>query len=191
MFDITNIPQKRTRTREVKDATGKRVRTKEEYWGVRPVSVVIGFDRFSHYFLDALIISALNFVIAVMLNAASSAPFPLSAGLVLALAFTPTGWLVVFAYYLFFEWKFGTTPGKMVFGKVVLTKKGEAPDVQTTLIRTLIRFIPFEAFSCFSDRGWHDQWSETFVVSKAEKDAILAALAEANQKAAEHAQQNH
>ncbi len=189
MFDITNIPQKRTRTREVKDADGKRVRTKEDYWGVRPVVVIIGFERFSHYFLDAIIIMAIDFLIVIVMNAVAASPLGLSATVILGVAFAPTGWLVVFAYYSFFEWKFGSTPGKMVFGRVVLMKNGTLPDAQTALTRSLVRFIPFEAFSCFNDRGWHDRFSDTYVVSKGERDAILVALADANRRAAENAEQ--
>jgi uncharacterized RDD family membrane protein YckC len=191
MFDITNIPQRRIRTREVKDASGQRVRTKEEYWGVRPVKVITGSERFSHFFVDALIVSVLSNMVTLLLGLFSGAQVAFSLGVAVAVMLTPSGWLIAFAYYAFFEWRLGTTPGKMLFGRVVLTRKGEAPDVQTTLIRSLIRFIPFEAFSCFSDRGWHDRWSDTFVVSKEERDAIVKALAHAHQKAAEFQAQQH
>lgn len=40
------------------------------------------------------------------------------------------------------------------------------------MIRTLARFIPFEAFSCIGGRSWHDRFSETFVVDDAEAAAI-------------------
>jgi uncharacterized RDD family membrane protein YckC len=189
MFDITNIPQKRTRTREVKDASGKRVRTKEDYWGVRPVNVIMGFERFSHYFVDAIIIMAVDFLIAILMNVLASSPLGFSISLFFGFAFAPTGWLVVFAYYSLFEWKFASTPGKMIFGRVVMMKKGTPPDTQAALTRSLVRFIPFEAFSCFSDRGWHDRFTDTYVVSKEERDAILVALNDANQKASEQVQQ--
>ncbi len=191
MFDITNIPQRRTRTREVKDATGKRVRTKEDYWGVRPVKVITGFERFSHFFVDALILSVLNSGIGMVLPIISASGVHESYSVTMALAYTitPTGWLIAFAFYSFFEWKFASTPGKMIFGRVVMMKKGTPPDPQTALTRSLIRFIPFEAFSCFSDRGWHDRFTDTVVVSKKERDEILVALADANQKASEHATQ--
>lgn len=186
MFDITNIPQKRVRSRESRDASGKLVRTKEEYWSVRPVKVVTGFERFSHYFLDLLIISALSMLLSLVMNVISSAGLPWSFAFAFQLLFNATGFLLGFGYYMFFEWKFGTTPGKMAFGKVVLMKKGTPPDAQAAFTRSLIRLIPFEAFSCFSDRGWHDQWSETYVVSKEERDAILLALADANEKAKQY-----
>ena len=29
--------------------------------------------------------------------------------------------------------------------------------------------VTIEAFSCFGERGWHDQWSKTYVVKRSEK----------------------
>ena len=188
-FDITNIPQKRVRTREVKDASGKRVRTQEEYWSVRPVNVITGGERFLHALLDSFIIAAVESVVSTIVIGLATSSFTFSFALVLGSFFTPTGWIVTYLYYMLCEWKFGSTPGKMVFGRVVIDKNGVKPDLQTLAARTLIRFIPFEAFSCLSDRGWHDKWSETFVVHKDEAKILLQELQKANQKAEEFSAQ--
>lgn len=187
-IDITNIPKRKTRTREVKDATGKRVRIKEDYWGVRPVKVVYGFDRFSHAFVDWLAITLINTAVSFVMYLVSELSFPFSIflSIMLGVLFTPTGWFIAFAYYAIFEWKFASTPGKMLFKRTILMKSGAPPDPQTTLIRTLVRFLPFETFSCFSDRGWHDRFSESYVVSIEERDEILAAMAEAKANATEN-----
>jgi len=72
---------------------------------------------------------------------------------------------VVLAYYPFFETAYGRTPGKWVTKTRVVTVDDERPTLRHILIRTLVRFIPFEPFSfLFSARGWHDRWSETRVV---------------------------
>jgi hypothetical protein len=46
-----------------------------------------------------------------------------------------------------------------------VTLDGSKPGLRTILLRTLCRFIPFEPFSFFGERGWHDGLSDTLVVS--------------------------
>jgi uncharacterized RDD family membrane protein YckC len=46
-------------------------------------------------------------------------------------------------------------------------KDGSKPNVYTIIKRTLCRFIPFEIFTFLgSKRGWHDVFSNTYVVKK-------------------------
>jgi uncharacterized RDD family membrane protein YckC len=71
---------------------------------------------------------------------------------------------VLSVYYIFFEGIWARTPGKLVFGTVVITESGGKPSIVQVIGRTLCRFIPFEAFSCLSDRGWHDSIPKTRVV---------------------------
>jgi uncharacterized RDD family membrane protein YckC len=58
------------------------------------------------------------------------------------------------------------TPGKWVFGTVVVNESGGKPSFGRVLKRTFSRFIPFEPFSFFGERGWHDSLSDTLVVRK-------------------------
>ncbi len=74
-------------------------------------------------------------------------------------------------FYFLFEMVTGSTPGKMIFGRVVINEYAEKPDAGTIAIRTISRWVPFDGFSCLADRGWHDRWSGTFVVNK--KEAAL------------------
>lgn len=76
------------------------------------------------------------------------------------------GTLIMFSYYTFFEGIWARTPGKLVFGTVVVTDKGSKPSLGTVIKRTLCRFIPFEPLSFFGPRGWHDGISATRVVRK-------------------------
>lgn len=46
----------------------------------------------------------------------------------------------------------------------------------TTLLRTISRYVPFEAFSCFGERGWHDTWSKTYVVKRTERNELKKLL---------------
>jgi uncharacterized RDD family membrane protein YckC len=66
------------------------------------------------------------------------------------------------------EYFFQQTIGKMITGYIVINKFAQKPDFRTCLLRALIRYVPFEAFSCLSSpsRGWHDKWSGTYVVAK-------------------------
>ena len=74
------------------------------------------------------------------------------------------GGLLIVAYYVFFEGLWGRTPGKLLFGTTVVNEAGGKPTIGQVFGRTLCRFIPFEAFSFFGKRGWHDSISKTQVV---------------------------
>lgn len=56
------------------------------------------------------------------------------------------------------------TVGKIITGSKVVMADGSKPEPRTIVIRALCRFIPFEPFSFFGDRGWHDSITETYVV---------------------------
>ncbi|MCT4587476.1 MAG: RDD family protein [Carboxylicivirga sp.] len=79
------------------------------------------------------------------------------------------GYLIIiistFIYYLFFESLTGRTPGKMITKTIVIDQNGHKPNFTTILLRTLCRFIPFNAFSfLIAENGWHDAFSKTKVV---------------------------
>jgi uncharacterized RDD family membrane protein YckC len=48
----------------------------------------------------------------------------------------------------------------------VVTENGDKPSFGIVLLRTLIRFVPFEPFSILSasTKMWHDTWTKTTVV---------------------------
>lgn len=68
------------------------------------------------------------------------------------------------AYYVFFEGIWTRTPGKWLFGTVVISEDGGKPGIGQVLGRTACRFIPFEVFSTFTGRPWHDRLPKTRVV---------------------------
>lgn len=75
--------------------------------------------------------------------------------------------LIIFAlYYFFLELFFGQTIGKLITGTRVVMRNGDKANEGALFIRTLIRFVPFEAFSFSGKRpvGWHDDWSKTIVI---------------------------
>lgn len=68
-------------------------------------------------------------------------------------------------YYIICEFFFQKTLGKVFTQSIVVNEYGEKPDLKTIVVRTVIRFIPFEPLSFISgNRGWHDKWSKTFVI---------------------------
>ncbi|HYE80289.1 MAG TPA: RDD family protein [bacterium] len=77
------------------------------------------------------------------------------------------------AYYTFFEALFYRTPGKMVTGTRVMTLDGDDPDLRTVILRSLTRLVPFEMFSFLGNlnEGWHDRWTNTCVVRRADEPA--------------------
>lgn len=182
MRKITEIPVTRYRTVEEKDASGKRVRRKLPYTAARNVAVTSDGKRLLHHLIDVILIqliaSAFNFGFAMAMM-----PVVESSGekLQVAISLFTFNWVfftVIGAYYILFEHFLGKTPGKLITRTRVINIYGKKPGIDTLMIRTLARFIPFEAFSCIGGRSWHDRFSETFVVDDAEAAAITKLLEE-------------
>lgn len=74
------------------------------------------------------------------------------------------GMMISLPYYLVFETIWGRTPGKFIMGTIVVDDAGGKPSFGQLVKRTFSRFIPFEQFSFFGERGWHDSISDTRVV---------------------------
>jgi len=68
-------------------------------------------------------------------------------------------------YYSFCEKVFkGYTLGKLITGTRAIRDDGQELTFKDAFLRTLSRLVPFEAFSGFGDRPWHDSWTKTSVV---------------------------
>lgn len=74
------------------------------------------------------------------------------------------GVIIQIIYYMFFEGMLQATPGKMLTETRVVNDTGGKPPVSNLLLRTVVRFVPFESLSVLFARGWHDDWSDTYVV---------------------------
>lgn len=82
-----------------------------------------------------------------------------------------------FLYYTLTEFALGGTFGKLICGYVVIDPYANKITFGKALLRTVIRYVPFEAFSCIlNERGWHDRWSKTYVVKKKEKHELRKLL---------------
>jgi uncharacterized RDD family membrane protein YckC len=76
------------------------------------------------------------------------------------------GFLVVMTYYTLFESITGRTLAKYITKTKVVDENGQHPGLGTIALRSLCRFIPFEAFSFLGDdaSGWHDTLTKTKVI---------------------------
>jgi uncharacterized RDD family membrane protein YckC len=127
----------------------------------RPIVPAGKGRRFGTFVVDYACFIALSFCIGVLivllfgdagLAAVEKIPDLIFGGFVIAL------------YYIFFEGLWARTPGKFIFGTVVVNERGGRPSIGQIVGRTFCRFIPFEAFSCLTERGWHDSIPKTLVV---------------------------
>lgn len=77
------------------------------------------------------------------------------------------GFIIGTIYYSFFEGFTGRSIGKFFTKTKVVTEDGERPDFGTIFIRSMCRYIPFDAFSFLGSNasGWHDRFSKTTVVT--------------------------
>ena len=72
-------------------------------------------------------------------------------------------------YYILFEYFLNKTIGKFLTRSIVVTETDAKPSFKSCLLRTLIRFVPFEPFSILSSdsKMWHDKLTKTVVTSSA------------------------
>ncbi len=114
--------------------------------------------RFANLILDFIARAAFAFLVGAVLG---TLHVPLGKGIPRLLF----GFATMLFYYVFLEGLFGFTFGKLVTGTRVLGVDGRRPSFGAVLVRTLVRFVPFEPFSFLTGtRGWHDRWSGTRVV---------------------------
>ncbi|MGO4772427.1 RDD family protein [Flavobacterium sp. W22_SRS_FK3] len=76
--------------------------------------------------------------------------------------------IISFVYYGMTETFLSRSPAKYFTKTIVVMDDGSKPSLMTIMARTLLRILPFEAFSFLRGRdfGLHDKNSKTFVVLK-------------------------
>jgi len=81
--------------------------------------------------------------------------------------------LISSSYYFIIEVFTGRTISKWITGTIVVDINGNKPPTSTILKRSLLRLIPFEYLSFLGHRarGWHDQYSDTYVVYRKKLEA--------------------
>ena len=126
--------------------------------------------RFTNYLLDLIFFLIFSYIFGVILGIVLLFVSPESLSIFEEdnkLLEYLLGFIAGMIYYSSLEGLTGRTLAKFITKTKVITENGEKPDFRTILIRTLCRFVPFEAFSFLGseDTGWHDRWSKTIVVN--------------------------
>jgi uncharacterized RDD family membrane protein YckC len=83
---------------------------------------------------------------------------------------------VIVGYYTFFEYVCkGRTIGKFITGTRAIMLNGDKLSLRAAFLRSLSRLVPFEPISFLMSRnGWHDRWTDTYVVNEREYQAALS-----------------
>lgn len=122
--------------------------------------------RFANYIIDMVVYYILSAILGAVF-AFSSPQMVLEENSSSRLTLYLTIFLILFAYYTVMEAAFnGKTVGKLITRTRAVREDGSPLGWDKAALRTLCRFIPFEAFSFFSGSiGWHDSIPKTLVVN--------------------------
>lgn len=160
---ITEIYEDRILTRNERNEYGEWERVQKELRYKKPVDDISSGLRLVHLIIDFV------FYYLVLWRLIMVAAF-FNSNQIVDLIFTFSFPL----YYIICEFFFQKTLGKVFTNSIVVNEYGEKPDFKTILIRTVIRFIPFESLSFLnSNRGWHDTWTNTYVIRRNNLDELL------------------
>jgi uncharacterized RDD family membrane protein YckC len=129
--------------------------------------------RFVNYLIDYITVVGLMVVIFVVIAASTLTDAELieSASQEEAMGGFFTQYLIaalcIIGYYTIFEFASkGRTLGKLITGTVAVKDDGGNLTFKDALVRSVCRLIPFEPFSAFGGRPWHDTISNTMVIKK-------------------------
>lgn len=168
MKKISELKETKELFKTERDENGNKIKVPYEKTVTYQVNVISGWARFGHYLIDIVCIYVIAFALGFLMGILNP-DFVLSMN---GLEERIYGMLIVALYYFVSEVTTQRTIGKLATNSLVVDEYGNKPSASTFLGRSFARIVPFEAFSCFSDRGWHDTWSKTYVVSKAELEKI-------------------
>jgi uncharacterized RDD family membrane protein YckC len=161
---ITEIYTTRLHTRKERDELGNWIEVERELRFKRPVTAAPSGRRFIHYIIDYYVVPIAIFFGALI----SGLPYVVN-------PLAPL--LIMIAYLTAFEFAFQKTIGKFVTRTIVVDEYGQRPSFGSVVLRSLIRFVPFEPFSCMgTDGGWHDRWTKTYVITESELEEIKRAM---------------
>ena len=185
MRKITDLYETRWRTVHSRDAYGNLIKDSEEYEAKRIVRTIGQGPRFGHFFVDSIvfriIVYGIGFLIGMTILRNENSSLLLESDRLLNMLFGGLFFCLTYSlYYFLFEYYTQKTPGKYLTKTIVIDEYGNKPELRQILFRSLIRLVPFETFSCFDDRGWHDEWSKTYVVPETELSELKRLIEEAD-----------
>lgn len=178
MKTIEELKVEKTFYRRERDILGNVVRTPYQKMVRRQTELVTPGVRFGYFLLDLVFYYIITFVIMTLTA-------------IIVLSINPDNYMffsslaqydrvismsLFFLYYALTEFFFGGTFGKLICGYTVIDAHANKISFSDSLLRTICRYVPFESFSCFGERGWHDKWSKTYVVKRKERDELKKLL---------------
>lgn len=181
MKTIEDLKVEKTFYKREKDVFGNVTRTPYTKMIPRTPVVVSPGVRFGYYFLDLITFYLIQIIFGILIGIVLVATHS-SFGPEVNIMFQLVSYAIWFFYYAIFETYVGGTVGKLICGYTVINDRAERISFGQGMLRTVIRMIPIEAFSCFGERGWHDQWSKTYVVKRSEKAALQKLLGSFSEK---------
>lgn len=125
--------------------------------------------RFTNYIIDLIFLYIFSFIFGITLGILIAVISPDYLSLFdedsILLNYL-IGFIAAMFYYSILEYSTGRTIAKFITKTKVINVNGEKPDFGAILIRSVVRFIPFEAFSFLGSEssGWHDKFSKTLVI---------------------------
>ncbi len=171
---ITEIKETYTVKRKVKNKVGEYVTVDKTYWRYKEVNFVSGWARFLHFLMDRIFFYLFEYIFAlglgVFIALLGGADWIQTLNtrmidIVLYLLLYP-------AYYFIFEAAAQGSLAKLILKRVVVNEYGDKPTTKQIFIRSISRIVPFEQLSCFGKTGWHDNWSETYVIRKKDLEEL-------------------
>ncbi len=179
MKTIEDLKVEKTVFKKEKDENGNIIKVPETKLVARPPVVVSQGVRFGYFMIDIVFFYIITFIIGVIIGI-----IIVATGNVDLLRYDSTlmkfldlmGYPIFFLYYAISEGLGGATLGKLICGYTVIDEHANKVSFPKALLRTVCRYIPFEAFSCFAERGWHDTLSKTYVVKRSEKAELQKLL---------------
>jgi uncharacterized RDD family membrane protein YckC len=179
MKTIENLKVEKTVYKKERDENGNIIKVPETKMVARPPVVVSQGVRFGYFMIDVVFFYIITFIIGIIVGiivVATGNVEQLSPGSGLIKFLDLIGYLIFFLYYAISEGLGGATLGKLICGYTVIDEQANKVSFSKALLRTVCRYIPFESFSCFAERGWHDTLSKTYVVKRSEKAELQKLL---------------
>lgn len=172
MKTIENLKVEKTTYKKETDENGNAVKVPVTKMVVRRPELVGLGVRFGYFLIDVVFFYIITFIIGIIIGiivVATDNVDLLREGSGFVKFLDLMGYPIFFLYYAISEGLGGTTLGKLICGYTVIDEQANKVSFGKAMLRTVCRYIPFEAFSCLSERGWHDTLSKTYVVKKSEK----------------------
>jgi uncharacterized RDD family membrane protein YckC len=146
-----------TKAEEIKTDLKEKIEEEKEFDSKKVKSTI----RLLNFIIDSIafliVFAILGFIIGLFYNTDNQVIIQLAGYLLLTVAF--------FGYYIFMEYKYQKTIGKLITKTKVLRADGDKAQLGDIIARTFCRLIPFDRLSyLFTSNGFHDRLSNTTVI---------------------------